>query len=74
MFRTFMAIGEDECRIEEKINSEINEFLKKNPCLKELHRSAPSVSLSPVGSYNSGYMISIAVTSEFKEMLETAFK
>ena len=66
MFKIFIAIGEDNPRIEEKIDSQIKEFLKKNPNFKEIHRSAPTLAMSPVGSYNGSYMISIAVTSELE--------
>ena len=74
MFKTFMVTVEDELNVDELLNNEISLFLERNPNLKEVNRSAPSTSMTPVGSNNSGYLISIAVTSEFKETHPTAFK
>ena len=74
MFKTFLVVSEDDCSVADLLEKEISIFLKNNPNLKEIHRSAPTTAMSPIGSYNSGFMISIAVTCEFKETYQSAFK
>lgn len=68
-FKTFIAHSmDDDCvdSLETALENQIQSFLDSHPGYAEVARSAPAISSSPHGEYNSCAYVFLAVTCKFE--------